>query len=45
MKNLPLAKYDRATFYTAESSRGYADYPFAPENVGELVDNFVMASL
>ncbi|GBE84625.1 Probable inactive dehydrogenase [Sparassis crispa] len=27
--NLPVAKYDRDTFYTPENPKGYIDYPFA----------------
>jgi len=29
MKNIPLEKYNRATFYKPESPEGYIDYPFA----------------
>lgn len=30
-KGLPLNKYDRTTFYTPMSERGYLDYPFSRE--------------
>ena len=32
-KGLPLTPYDRSTFYAVESSKGYADYPFAKETL------------
>ncbi|KAI0818994.1 NADH:flavin oxidoreductase/NADH oxidase [Irpex lacteus] len=35
-KNLPLAKYDRNTFYNATEALGYNDHPYAPENEAEL---------
>lgn len=28
-EGMPLTPYDRSTFYTAESPKGYTDYPFA----------------
>lgn len=36
-KDLPIAKYDRSTFYVPESPAGYSDYAFAPENADELL--------
>jgi len=30
-KSLALNKYDRHTFYTSKSPKGYVDYPFSPE--------------
>ncbi|KAI1393141.1 FMN-linked oxidoreductase [Hypoxylon trugodes] len=30
-KGLPLAKYDRSTFYAAGSTKGYIDYPFSED--------------
>ncbi|OJJ79110.1 alkene reductase [Aspergillus glaucus CBS 516.65] len=30
-KALPLNQYERATFYTPKSPRGYIDYPFSPQ--------------
>jgi hypothetical protein len=32
MKDIPLADYDRSTFYLPESSVGYIDYPAADED-------------
>lgn len=31
LNDIPLAKYDRSTFYKAESSEGYVDYPYSNE--------------
>lgn len=44
-KDLPLTKYDRSHFYTAESEEGYSDYSVAPENVEELAGNVNKALL
>lgn len=30
-EGLPLARWDRSTFYVKESERGYTDYPFSEE--------------
>lgn len=34
-KGLPLASWDRSTFYVKESERGYTDYPFSEEFLRE----------
>jgi len=32
INGIPLAKYDRPTFYKRKSPDGYIDYPFAAEH-------------
>lgn len=34
-KGLPLALWDRSTFYVKVSARGYTDYPFSLEFLSE----------
>lgn len=34
-EGLPLAPWDRSTFYLKESERGYTDYPFSEELLRE----------
>lgn len=35
-EKVPLNEYDRSTFYTPESAKGYTNYPFADIAVVEL---------
>ncbi|KFA55441.1 hypothetical protein S40293_08903 [Stachybotrys chartarum IBT 40293] len=37
LKGLPLNKYDRDSFYTPLTPKGYTDYPFHPDFVAENV--------
>lgn len=34
-EGLPLARWDRSTFYVNESEKGYTDYPFSVELLRE----------
>lgn len=34
-EGLPLARWDRSTFYIKESKKGYTDYPFSVELLRE----------
>lgn len=34
-ETLPLAPWDRTTFYSKESKKGYTDYPFSVEFLRE----------
>ena len=34
---VPLAEYDRPTFYTPHLSKGYTDYPFSPDFLAKAV--------
>lgn len=34
-EGLPLARWDRSTFYIRESKKGYTDYPFSVEFLRE----------
>lgn len=34
-EGLPLARWDRSTFYVKESEKGYTDYPYSVEFLKE----------